>query len=402
MLVLLQADPAFGRGFVVWNVMQLGNGWKPAVAPAARLDVLRVGLGAGLGLAMAAVLVQLVQWGGGQGGWALFAPLGATAVLVFAVHTGPLSQPWSCVVGNTVSALWALLVLACWPAQGAGWLLPAVAVGGAIACMQLTRSLHPPGGAVALLLVLEAQHGVLHSWSYALVPIGLLTLVLVLLGVAYHRLWGKNYPLQVTVPAPAAKKTLHLPSDELSDADLQALLARFDQDYNLTPQELGQLVRAAEEQAIARRFGSVTCGQVMTAALWTCRPTDDLDTLVAQFRQHPIKSLPVTDAQGHLLGVVARSALFDWLWQQQPHAREKKPRSIWPLWGRKPVATTAVHAAALMEDAPLSVEDHTPVLHLLETLATHTVPFVAVLRQGKLVGIMTRTDVMRILMELAL
>ncbi len=55
-----------------------------------------------------------------------------------------------------------------------------------------------------------------------------------------------------------------------------------------------------------------------------------------------------------------------------------------------------------MEDAPLSVEDHTPVLHLLETLSQHSVPFVAVLRQGKLVGILTRTDVMRILMELAL
>jgi CBS domain-containing membrane protein len=36
--------------------------------------------------------------------------------------------------------------------------------------MQITRALHPPGGAVALLLALEAQHGVLHGWSYALPP----------------------------------------------------------------------------------------------------------------------------------------------------------------------------------------------------------------------------------------
>lgn len=382
--------------------MQLGNGWKPVVAPAARLDVLRIGLGAALGLAMAAMLVQLALGGEGQERWTLFAPLGATAVLVFAVHTGPLSQPWSCVVGNTVSALWTLLVIASWPAQGPDWLLPALAVGGAIACMQITRSLHPPGGAVALLLVLEAQHGLHHSWSYAFLPIGLLTLVLVLLGVAYHRVWGKHYPLPAVLPQPAAKKELHLPSDELSDADLQALLARFDQDYNLTSQELGQLVRAAEEQAIARRFGSVTCGQVMTSALWTCKPGDDLGKLAAQFQQHPIKSLPVTDEDGRLLGVVARSALFDWLWQQQTHDRDRTQRRIWRLWGRKPEVAAPVRAAALMEDAPLSVEDHTPVLHLLETLSKHTVPFVAVLRQGKLVGIMTRTDVMRILMELAL
>ena len=375
------------------------------MAPAARQDVLRVGLGAALGLAAAAALVQLAQWGGWQGGWGLFAPLGATAVLVFAVHTGPLSQPWSCVVGNTVAALWALLVLAWWPSQGPAWLLPAVAVGGAIACMQLTRSLHPPGGAVALLLVLEAQHGVQHGvqhgWSYAVAPIGLLTLALVLLAVGYHRAWGKHYPLQATAPQPTAQKAPHLPSDGLSDADLQALLARFDQDYNLTPNELGQLVRAAEEQAIARRFGSVTCGQVMTSNVWTCRPDDDLGRLAAQFQQHPIKSLPVVDGAGRLRGVVARSALFDWLWQQQAHGRRNPSRSVWRLWGKKTPVVAPVSAAALMEDAPLSVEDHTPVLHLLEALAEHTVPFVAVLREGKLVGIMTRTDVMRILMDVA-
>ena len=52
-----------------------------------------------------------------------------------------------------------------------------------------------------------------------------------------------------------------------------------------------------------------------------------------------------------------------------------------------------------MQDAPLSVSDHTPVSHLLEALAVHTVPFVAVLRQGQLVGLITRTDVMRILLH---
>ena len=380
--------------------MQLGNGWKPAVAPAARLDVLRVGLGAGLGLVLAAALVQLALWAGWQGSWALFAPLGATAVLVFAVHTGPLSQPWSCVVGNTVAALWALLVVRWWPQQALGWLLPAVAVGGAIAWMQITRALHPPGGAVALLLALEAQHGVLHGWSYALAPIGLLTLVLVLLGVAYHRAWGKHYPLQVAVPTPAAKAQ-HLPSDDLSQADLQALLARFDQDYNLTAQELGQLVRAAEEQAIARRFGSVRCGQVMSARLWTCGPQDGLGQLAAQFQQHPIKSLPVVDAQGRLLGVVARGALFDWLWQQQrqPDAEARRQRRTWRLWGKKPPAAAPACAADLMQAAPLTVQDDTPVAELLETLAVHTVPFVAVLRQGQLAGLITRTDIMRILLR---
>lgn len=370
--------------------MQL-NGWKPAVAPAARLDMVRVGLGAALGLAVAAGLVHLMQWMGMGSGWGLFAPLGATAVLVFAVHTGPLSQPWSCVVGNTVAAVWALLVAAWLPPLGAA----PIAVGGAIALMQLTRSLHPPGGAVALLLVLEAQHGMQHPWYYALLPVGLLTLVLVVLGMLYHRVWGKQYPLQVQS---SAKPQQHLPSDNLSNADLQALLSRFDQNYNMTSEELGQLVRAAEEQAIARRFGSVTCAQVMTPSPWTCSPDDTLETVAAQFHQHPIKSLPVVDAQGKLLGVVVRMVLFDWLWQQsRTNVRKARRGLLW--WDRKEPQPVHIQAADMMEAAPLSVEDSTPVSALLEELAVHTVPFVAVLRDGRLVGLITRTDVMRILFQ---
>lgn len=206
------------------------------MAPAARRDVVRVGLGAAIGLGITAALVHLAQRAGWQDNWMLFAPLGATAVLVFAVHTGPLSQPWSCVVGNTV------------------------------------------------------------------------------------------------------------------------------------------------------------------AALWTCRPGDSLHTLAALFQQHPIKSMPVVDGDGRLLGVVSRHTLLDWLWQPAP-AQTHRQRSRWP-WRRTTSATPpSPNAATLMQPAPLSVEDDTPVSALLATLAVQTVPFVAVLHAGRLVGLITRTDIMRILLQ---
>lgn len=373
--------------------MNLKNAWKPAVAPAARKDMARVGLGAMLGLGLAMLLVFEAQHVGLATGLNLFAPLGASAVLLFAVHTSPLAQPWSCVVGNVVSGLWAWLVVQYLPLEWA----PAVAVGGAIMVMQWTRSLHPPGGAVALLWALEAQNGQAHGWSYALWPIGVLTLGLVLAAMVYHRLWGKTYPLQPQAPA-RPQSAPHWPAMDLSTADLQALLSRFDQGNNLTADELGQLVLAAEEQAIARRFGSVACGQVMTAQLWTCPPDASLDSLAAKFQQHPIKSLPVVDAHGQLLGVVARSTLLDWVWQQRSNVAQRRQQRIWRLWGKKPAQTSAC-AAELMQDAPLCVQDSTPVAALLETLAQHAVPFVAVLRGEKLVGLITRTDIMRLLLQ---
>lgn len=371
------------------------NAWRPAVAPAARKDMVRIGLGSTLGLGLVMLLVLAAQHLGLATGLSLFAPLGASAVLLFAVHTSPLAQPWSCVVGNVVSGLWACLVVQCLPLEWA----PTVAVGGAIVLMQCTRALHPPGGAVALLWVLDAQHGLVHGWAYALWPIGGMTLGLVLVAMAYHRLWGKTYPLQPPLPQPARPSTAqHLPSMDLSTADLQSLLARFDQGNNLTADELGQLVLAAEEQAIARRFGSVSCGQVMTAQLWTCEPQASLDSLAAQFQQHPIKSLPVVDASGQLLGVVARATLLDWVWQQRPSAAQRRQQRTWRLWGKKPAQAT-VCAADLMQDAPLCVQDSTPVSALLEALAQQALPFVAVLRGDKLVGLITRTDIMRLLLH---
>ena len=82
----------------------------PVSTRPARRELLRAALGAGLGMA----IVGLLAWAdrfAHTGLLFLFAPLGATAVLVFAVPSSPLAQPWNCVVGNTLSALWTLTLL---------------------------------------------------------------------------------------------------------------------------------------------------------------------------------------------------------------------------------------------------------------------------------------------------
>jgi CBS domain-containing membrane protein len=117
-------------------------------------ELIRASIGAGLGLALAGILVGLVEHFFPNTLF-LFAPLGATAVLVFAVPSSPLAQPWNCVVGNTVPALYTLLLLWAFPTLSQTS-LAALAVAGAIALMLLLRALHPPGGAVALLTVLAA------------------------------------------------------------------------------------------------------------------------------------------------------------------------------------------------------------------------------------------------------
>ena len=354
-------------------------------------DLARSGIGAGLGLALASILVGMVDHFFPHTLF-LFAPLGATAVLVFAVPNSPLAQPWNCVVGNTISALYTLLLLWSFPSLSQT-ALAALAVAGAIALMLLTRSLHPPGGAVALLTVLGAAQMLPLGWPL-LIPMAVLSGVLAAVGVLYHRACGRPYlhlpPQPVAAQTPSARLALN-------EQDLQQLLQRFDQSYNLTPDDLGALLAAAEEEAIKRRFAAVSCGEVMSAKLLTISPQTPLEEVADLFHRHLIKSLPVVDEQGQLIGRVLRADLFDWLWQGH---RAHQQQSLWQRLkpGRNPKKQPV--AQNLMRAPELCVQESTPVGDLLHELASHTVQFIAVQRESVLVGVITRSDVIRTLLML--
>jgi CBS domain-containing membrane protein len=69
--------------------------WLPARLPVGPTERARAALGAALGLLLTGLLSRwaAAQWPGADVPW-LVAPLGASAVLVFAVPASPLAQPW--------------------------------------------------------------------------------------------------------------------------------------------------------------------------------------------------------------------------------------------------------------------------------------------------------------------
>ena len=108
-------------------------------------------LGAGLGLCVTEWLSLHTL--GTTDPWFL-APMGASAVLLFAVPASPLAQPWSILGGNTVSAL---VGVSCALLLGHTGLAASAAGALAIAAMFALRCLHPPGGAVAVTAVMGGQ-----------------------------------------------------------------------------------------------------------------------------------------------------------------------------------------------------------------------------------------------------
>ena len=155
----------------------------------------RVAMAAGLSLAVIALYWRLlgwaIDWDGHRLG--LLAPLGASALLVFAVPASPMAQPWPAVMGNTLSVAAGLLA-------AHGLPIPELAIGlalpASIMIMYASRSLHPPGVAMALLMVLSGPD----SDPASMLVCGFLgSLLLVLMGCVLNPVTGKQYPVRMPV-----------------------------------------------------------------------------------------------------------------------------------------------------------------------------------------------------------
>jgi CBS-domain-containing membrane protein len=79
----------------------------------------------------------------------LIGSFGASAVLLYAVPESPLSQPRNLLVGHVGSAIVGATINVILPFDPTRWLACALAVSCSILFMQLTRTVHPPGGATA-------------------------------------------------------------------------------------------------------------------------------------------------------------------------------------------------------------------------------------------------------------
>ncbi len=136
----------------------------------------------------AALAIGLTGWLSAASGqpW-LMAPFGASCVLAFGLPDSPLAQPRSVIGGHLVASLVGLLVL---HSMGSAWWAAGLAVGLALALMQLSRTVHAPAGADPL--VLMAGHAGVQA---LLTPVlaGSLAIVLVALAVNNLRQRG-SYP----------------------------------------------------------------------------------------------------------------------------------------------------------------------------------------------------------------
>jgi len=118
---------------------------------------------------------------------------GASAVLIYGAIRSPLAQPRNLIGGHVLSAV---IGVAAYQFLGAmPWLAGAVAVSTAIALMHLTKTLHPPGGATALIAVIGGDSIHQLGYLYAIVPAGIGALVMLIIALAVNNLSpNRRYP----------------------------------------------------------------------------------------------------------------------------------------------------------------------------------------------------------------
>lgn len=175
--------------------------------------------------------------------------IAASAVLLFALPHGALSQPWPLVAGH---GLCAVVGVTCYQVVDSELIAAPVAVGLSILLMSYFKCVHPPGGATALGAVLGGDS--IHSlgYFYLLFPVLFGGLFMLLLAVAYNYPFKwRQYPAHLFYRR-GNKLGAHQAAQldvAISHEDMYAAIQQHQVGKNLTEDGLVELMEAAKQYA---------------------------------------------------------------------------------------------------------------------------------------------------------
>lgn len=279
----------------------------PNIAPTSRHERFRSSAGAFVGVLLTGLVSTMAVGSGDVSLPLLIAPMGASAVLLFAAPTSPLAQPWSIMEGNMIAAF---IGVSCALAIGDPVVAAAVAVALAIATMMMMGCLHPPSGAVALTAVLGGPAVHEAGYWFVLTPVGVNSALILLVAFAFNNATGRRYPHLAPVSATNPHHTADpLPTQRLGvvPEDLQAVLAQYDEVVNISSDVLDELLHQAQIRAYHRRSGEISCSEVMSRDVATVSPQTSLREAWRLLLEHRIKALPVVTEADGLVGIVTQT-----------------------------------------------------------------------------------------------
>ena len=234
------------------------------------------------------------------------ASMGASAVLLFAVPLGPLSQPWSFVGGHLLSGLVGVTVAKLVPDV---LITSALAVSIAIFVMYVSSCLHPPGGATALSAVVgsSAVHDL--GYTYLLTPVLLNIVVMLSFALIINNLLPNRY-YPNTLKSYQKEKSRILGDDKvqaslsISRENIKYALQEIDEYIDISDDNLGRIFNLSAAHARRQRMGEVLIGDIMTRNVVKAEYGDDVESLWMLMAKHKIRSIPIVDKYNKIQGIV--------------------------------------------------------------------------------------------------
>ena len=371
----------------------------PAAGTASPTERMRACGGALLGLLITGLTAHFLL--GTNAVW-LVAPMGASSVLLFCLPASPLAQPWSVVGGNVVSAL---VGAACVRWLGHALPMPALAALAAalaIGAMFSLRCLHPPGGAAALTTVIGGPAVHAAGFSFVFGPILVDSLLLVIAAIAYNNLTGRRYPHSQMLAHPNPHATRDdVPTVRLGfqPEDLDAVLKRYGQVLDISRDDLEALFLQTELRAYQRRFGVITCGDIMSKDVVTAEFGTSLRAAWLAMRGHHIAAVPVLNPARRVIGIVTQgdflrhSGLDDYRSMRERLLEFLRPSGM-------SHSEKAEVVGQIMTPRPRVAHMDTPIVDLVPMMADqglHHIPVVD--HEERFAGFVTQSDVVAALYE---
>ncbi len=142
---------------------------------------------------------------------------------------------------------------------------------------------------------------------------------------------------------------------------------------------------------------------IMTPRVVTVRPDATIAEAIRLMLQNRISGLPVVDAAGNLVGIVTEG---DFLRRAEAGTEKRRPRWVEFILGPGRLANEYTHSHGrkireVMTDTPVSVDEFTPVSQIVSLMEQRRIKRVPVVRANKLVGIVSRANLLHIMGRLA-
>jgi len=182
----------------------------------------------------------------GEGAGLIVASMGASAVLLFAVPHGPLSQPWALIGGHLISSV---IGVSCYTWIPNLFVAAAAAVGLAITAMYYLRCIHPPGGATALSAVLAGAGVHALGYRYIITPVMFNVAVIFSVAILFNFLFAwRRYPMALMQHKSKTPGKAQATSEHLSREDLEHALKQMNLFVDVSHTDLERIYQLARNR----------------------------------------------------------------------------------------------------------------------------------------------------------